>query len=104
MGLAKLASTVAPGKWRGMILCLQQTIAAEPERTEAPDSNQEWAQMFLNRSVLFLVESFMKKETSLEQTRLKERQVKRESDDDWLGIKLLRGKKRKEKKEKRLGQ
>ncbi len=46
--------------------------------------------MFLNRSVIYLVESFMKKETSLEQARLEERRAKREADADWLGIKLLR--------------
>ena len=44
--------------------------------------------MFLNRSVIFLVESFLKKETSLEQTRLEERRLKRESDVDRLGIEL----------------
>ncbi len=90
VGLAKLADTVAPGKWRGTILCLQQIIADEPERNEAPDSNQEWEQTFLNRNVIFLVESLLKKEMSLEQTRLEERRAKRESDADWLGIKLLR--------------
>ena len=46
--------------------------------------------MFLNRSVIHLVESFLKKETSLEQARLEERRAKSEEDADWQGIKLLR--------------
>ncbi len=86
----KLVEAVAPGDWRGMILALKHIISEEPDRNEAPNSNQEWAQMFLNRRILFLLETFMKKDTALEQTRLEERRLRQRSDVDWLGIKLLR--------------
>ncbi len=79
VGLATLADSIAPGKWRGMITGLERIVADEPERKEAPDSNQDWAQTFLNRSVIHLVESFLKKETSLEQARLEDRRAKREA-------------------------
>ncbi len=46
--------------------------------------------MFLNRSVIHLIEFFLDKESSLEQARLEERRAQREGDADWLGIKLLR--------------
>ena len=90
VGLAALADSIVPGNWRGMITCLERILAEEPERKEAPDSNQDWALMFLNRSVIHLIESFLKKESSLEQARLEERRAQREGDADWLGIKLLR--------------
>jgi hypothetical protein len=73
-----------------MITCLELILADEPERKEAPDSNQDWALMFLNKSVIHLIESFLKKESSLEQARLEERRGQREGDANWLGIKLLR--------------
>ncbi len=60
VGLAKMADDVPVEDWAAMIVCLRRIVSAEPASTEAPDSNQEWVQMFLNRSTIFLIETFMK--------------------------------------------
>ncbi len=86
----KTAGEVPAEDWAAMITCLRRIISEEPARTESPDSNQEWAQMFLNRSTLFLIETFMKMIAAREQSQLEARRLRREADVDWLGIKLLR--------------
>jgi hypothetical protein len=87
--VAKMADKVPVDERAAMIVCLRRIVSAEPASTEAPDSNQEWAQMFLNRSTIFLIETFMKLMAAREQSQLETRRLRRVADVDWIGIKLL---------------
>jgi hypothetical protein len=89
VGLVKMAGDVPVEDWASTIACLRRIVSAESAGTEAPDSNQEWAQMFLNRSTIFLIETFMKMKAGREQSQLETRRLRRVSDVDWVGITLL---------------
>jgi hypothetical protein len=90
VGLLKTAGEFPAEDWAATIACLRRIISEEPARSELPGSDQEWAQMFLNRSMLFLMETLMKMIAAREQSQLEARRLRREADVDWLGIKHLR--------------